>query len=224
MPIELLVLALLSAFWPTLIVIDVLAFQTARPVRILLAFLVGGLLTTVTVGTLLVVVFEGADLGSKSGNASSDAVLDFILAAVAFLLAVVLQRRPERPKKPPSAEPKTRSDFTARVVERGAPLAFAGAIVLNLFPGVFPLVALKEITEQHYSTAGVVATLLAFYVVMFVFIEVPIVAFLFARDWTSSAVARFNDWLRTNQKRVAVWALVAGGCYLTARGIYAVFT
>ena len=33
------------------------------------------------------------------------------------------------------------------MLERGAPLAFVAGIVLNVFPGVFPLIALKDIAE-----------------------------------------------------------------------------
>ncbi len=41
-----------AAFWPTpLVLVDVLAFQTPKPEPILLSFLVGGLISTVTIGT-----------------------------------------------------------------------------------------------------------------------------------------------------------------------------
>ncbi len=70
MPIDLLVLALLSAFRPTLVVVDVLAFETKSPERILLAFLAGGLLTTVTIGTLIVVAFDNSQFGSSSQTAA----------------------------------------------------------------------------------------------------------------------------------------------------------
>jgi hypothetical protein len=224
MPTELLALALLSAFWPTLVLIDVLAFQTAKPERILLAFLAGGLLTTVTIGTLLVVALERTHLGSSSQRSSPDGLLYLMVGGLAFILAFVLRRRRDRPRKPSPGKSQGRSDVTAKMIKRGAPLAFVAGILCNIFPGVFPLIALRDIAEQRYSTVGVVGALLAFYMVMFVFIEGPIVAFVFARDWTGRNVARFNAWLRANQKRIVVWVLIAGGCYLTARGIYASVT
>ena len=52
--LELLVLALASTFWPTLILIVVLALRLDRPVKILVWFLIGGLLTTVSVGIAVV--------------------------------------------------------------------------------------------------------------------------------------------------------------------------
>ena len=224
MPIDLLLLAVLSAFWPTLVVVDVLAFQTAAPERILLAFLVGGLLTTVTVGTVIVVAFEGTHFGSSSRKSSSGAVLDFVLAGLAFLCAFILARRPERPKRPPSAKRQRASELMAKAIDHGAPIAFVGGILFNLVPGVFPLIALKDLTELDYATVRVVATLFVFFVIMFVFLEVPIVAYLVAGDWTDMHVTRFNAWLNANHRRIAVWVLVAGGCYLTGREVYAAVT
>ena len=106
-PVDLLLLALLWASWPTLIVVDVLAFQTTSPERILLAFLAGGLLTTVTIGTLIVVAFDNSHFGSSSQTSSTDVVLDLVIGGLAFLCAVTLARFPPRPKrkpKPPSAK------------------------------------------------------------------------------------------------------------------------
>ena len=58
-----------------------------------------------------------------------------------------------------------------------------------------------------------------FYVIMFAFAEVPIVAYLFAPERTTVKVNQFNDWLRRNSTRVAVWVLVVVGIYLTVRGV-----
>jgi hypothetical protein len=225
-PVDLLLLALLSAFWPTLIVVDVLAFQTTSPERILVAFLAGGLFTTVTIGTLIVVAFDNSHFGSSSQTSSTDVVLELVIAGLAFLCALILARLPQRPKKPksPSAKRQLGSDLMERATDHGAPIAFVGGILFNIVPGLWPLIALKDLMELHYSTARVVATLLVFYVVMFVFLEVPIVAYLVAGDWTGREVTRFNSWLSSNHRRIAFWVLIAGGCYLTARGGYAAVT
>ena len=71
------------------------------------------------------------------------------------------------------------------------------------------------------SSQPVVATLFVFYVVMFSLVELPIVGYVFAGDWTSTQVGRFNTWLTNNRTKVGVWILVGGGCYLVGRGIYA---
>jgi hypothetical protein len=106
------------------------------------------------------------------------------------------------------------------MLDRGAPLAFAAGIVCNIIPGVFPLVALKDIAEMDISLAQTVAVLLAFYVIMFAFIEVPLVSYLVAPEWTPQATQRFNAWLDRNMRRVGIGALAGVGGYLVVKGIY----
>ncbi len=224
MQLDLLLLAVLSAFWPTLVLVDVIAFQTSKPERILLGFLAGGLIATVTIGSLVVFSLDDTSIGSSSTGSSTSAVIDFVIAGFAFVCAWILAHRPEKPKKPPSAKKQRRAERTKAAIERGAPLAFVAGILLNIVPGLFPIIALKDVASSGYTHAEVVATLFVFYVIMFSLIELPIVGYVFAGDWTSTQVGRFNTWLTKNRTRVAVWILIGGGCYLAGRGVYAVVT
>ena len=61
--LELLLLAIASTFWPTLITFVVLALRMPHPVEILLSFLIGGLLTTVTVGLVFVFALQHSTSG-----------------------------------------------------------------------------------------------------------------------------------------------------------------
>jgi Sap, sulfolipid-1-addressing protein len=222
--LELLVLAILSAFWPTLVLVDVIAFQTRKPERILLGFLAGGLIATVTIGSLVVFSIDSTSIGSSSTSSTPSAIIDFTIAGFAFLCAWILSHRPDKPKKPPSAKKQARAEKTKQAIEKGAPLAFVAGILLNIVPGVFPIIALKNIAGADYSDAEVVATLFVFYVIMFSLVELPIIGYVFAEDWTGTQVGRFNTWLTNNRTRVAVWVLVGGGIYLSLRGVYAVVT
>ena len=164
---------------------------------------------------------DDTSIGSSSSGSSTSAVLDFTIAGFAFLCAWILAHRPDKPKKPKTAKQQRRADRTKAAIERGAPLAFVAGILLNIVPGVFPIIALKDIAGEGYSHSEVVATLFVFYVIMFSLVELPIVGYVFAGDWTSTQVGRFNTWLTNNRTRVGVWILVGGGCYLVGRGIYA---
>ena len=62
--------------------------------------------------------------------------------------------------------------------------------------------------------------LLAFYLIMFAFIEVPLVSYLVAPGWTEQATQRFNAWLDRNTRRVGIGALAGVGAYLVVKGIY----
>jgi hypothetical protein len=212
-------LAILSAFWPTLVVVDVLAFHTPNPERVLVAFLVGGLISTITIGTLVVLNLQQTAALTDS-RSTTDPALNIAVGTLALVAAYVLDRVPDLHlrRRRHGREPK-RSPFTERAIESGAPLAFVAGLLLNILPGVFPLIALKNLAELDYSAAETVAVLVGFYLVTFAFIEIPIVSYLVAPDWTRTRVAEFNDWLHAHQRRVAVWALVVGGVYLIGRGV-----
>jgi Sap, sulfolipid-1-addressing protein len=219
--LELFGLAVVSAFWPTLLVVDLIAFHTRTPQRILISFLAGGLITTVGVGYVVVVQLQSTSLVGHSRSTFDPAVY-LAVGGLALLCALALERVRHRPPKPKPEQGHAGSEqpsFAERAVARGAPLAFVGGVVLNLFPGVFPLIALKDIAERDYSRTETLVVLFGFYVIMFVFVEAPIAAYVFAPDWTRTHVERFNSWLRRNRLGVVEWVLVAGGLYLLVRGI-----
>jgi hypothetical protein len=56
---EFLVLARASALWPTLVAVVLVVLNLGNPRWLLLAFLVGGLATTITVGLVIVFSLEG---------------------------------------------------------------------------------------------------------------------------------------------------------------------
>lgn len=106
-----------------------------------------------------------------------------------------------------------------RMLDRGAPLAFVAGIVFNPIPGVFPLVALKNIAEMDIGVAETVGLLLGFYLIMFAFIEVPLVGYLVAPESTGKMTERFNAWLDRNMRCLGVIALAALGAYLLVKGL-----
>src|SRR6478672_3616343 len=138
-------------FWPTLIVIVVLALRVSHPLKILLWFLIGGLLTTVAVGIAIVFALQGASFMSGS-KPTIDPVVYITTGLLSLLAAFVLLRRksraPQSSQAPMKAEadtandPKPKPALSQRVVESGAPVAFVSGIVLNIVPGTFPIVAL----------------------------------------------------------------------------------
>jgi hypothetical protein len=196
-------------------------------VKILVWFLAGGLLTTVAVGVAVVFALQGASFMSGS-DPTVDPAIYISMGLLSLLAAFALLRRAARPpaKPQPEHEPAATSakpPLTQRAVERGAPVAFAAGVVLNIVPGTFPIVALKDIAQLNASNGAKVATIVVFYVIMFAFVEVPIVAYLIAPDRTTVAVNAFNAWLKRNGRRVAAYVLAGVGLYLTIRGVVDLF-
>ena len=107
------------------------------------------------------------------------------------MAAILIRRRSAN--APAIDSPAADSGRIEQMLERGAPLAFVAGIVLNLFPGFFPLIALKDIAELDEGFATTVALVLGFYVIMFALIEVPLVGYLVAPAWTAQATARLTS-------------------------------
>jgi hypothetical protein len=215
---EIFLLAVGSMFWPLLLAVDVLAFTTDRPVAILSGFLAGGLITTVGIGIAIVVALEDTSLVTSTKR-TTDASVDIVLGVLALAAAALIYRRRPEPNARVSSPHST--SRVERLVARGGILAFAAGIVANIFPGLLPFVALKDIAELDYTTAQTVLVIVGFYLVMFTFIEVPIVGYLVAPKWTSHAVASFNTWLSRNLWRLAWSALAIFGAFEVLRGILA---
>jgi len=209
---EIFLLALASMVWPTLIAVVVVALASPRPVALLSFFLAGSLLTTVGVGLVVVFVLRGSSLFSGS-RPTFGPIVDLVVGVVALVVAYLFRHGQS------SDATSDRPGWAERTLSRGAPIAFVVGIVLNVIPGVLPLVALKDIAQLDYSVAASVALVVGFYLIMFLPAEVPLGAFLFAPAPTSSAVERFHTWLRRNARRIGVFVLALAGIYLLVRGI-----
>ena len=217
---EILLLAIASAFWPILLVVVIISLRASHPVLLLVSFLAGGLLTTIAIGLAVIYALQGSSLTGGSQTTFDPAVL-IVAGALALLGAAVLWRRygvlPEAPAETPVVSDPGRLE---RMLDRGAPLAFVAGIVCNIIPGVFPIIALKDIAEMDMSFSETFLVLLGFYLIMFALIEVPLVSYLVAPEWTGQATQRFNAWLDRNTRRVGIGALGGVGVYLIVKGIY----
>jgi hypothetical protein len=219
---DLIPLAVASAFWPALLIVDVVSLRAAHPGRLMASFLAGGLLTTVAVGLIVVYALQGTSLTSGSRSWFGPAV-QITVGALALFGAFVLSRRRGRPRREPGTDPAERGRI-ARMLDRGAPLAFVAGILLNVVPGIVPLVGLERIAELDEGVAGTVALLLGFYVIMFAFIEIPLAGYVLAPEPTKGLTLRFNAWLDRNGSLLAVWALALVGAYLVVRGMVVLST
>lgn len=217
--LELAFLAIASAFWPILVVVDLVALRTPRPVPLLAWFLAGGLLTTISEGVIIVFALEGTTVGSSRPTVGGWG--NVIGGCVAVLAAYVLRARAahSRDEGPQAHAAPKKTSRTERMIEDGGPYAFGAGVVLNLFPGVFPLVALRNISSLNYGNSTKVLLIIGLYLCTFALIEVPLVGLLIAPARVEPWVRRLNGWLDRNGKRVAIDLLGIAGLALVARGI-----
>src|SRR5215469_17229676 len=117
--LELTLLAIASAFWPVLIVVDLIALRTSRPVPLLAWFLAGGLLTTISEGLVIVFVLEGTTLGSSGPTVGAWG--NIVGGCVALLGAYVFRARAthSRKEQPAAQAPIKKASRTERMIEHG---------------------------------------------------------------------------------------------------------
>ncbi len=157
--LQLLLLALDAALYPTLLAAVVILLNQPRRVALLSAYLAGGLMVSIGVGLLVVFGLEGAVQGSYSEVSWT---VDLAVGALALLLAVALatradarfaERRKGRSSEAPDPNAQKGEPVMQRVLAReSTPLVFLAALVLNL-PSAAYLVALKDIAAAHHPPA-----------------------------------------------------------------------
>jgi hypothetical protein len=218
---EVFALAVMSAFWPTLIAIVLFALATPRPVRLLTAFLAGGLLTTTALGLAIVFSLEGSNLFSGSEPAAPPAI-DLVVGLLLLVVAAVVWRGRRAGKDP---EPSDRHQpWTERMLGReSGTLAFLVGVVINLVPGLFAVVGYKDIAQLDLGPAVSVGLVLAFNLIMFTLVELPLIGYFAAPSWTEEQVHNLNEWLRDHGRELVALVAVIGGVYLAVRGIVGLF-
>jgi hypothetical protein len=217
--LELALLAIASAFWPILVVVDLVALRTPQPVPLLGWFLAGGLLTTISEGLVIVFALEGTTLGSS--RLSVGGWGNVIGGCVALLAAYLLRARLARARdeRPATEAPQKKASRTERMIEDGGLYAFGAGVVLNIFPGVFPLIALRNISALSYGNSAKVLLIIGLYLCTFALIEVPLVGLLVAPAHVEPWVHSLNTWLDRNGKRVGIDLLGIVGLVLIVRGV-----
>jgi hypothetical protein len=224
--LDILVLALGAAFYPTLLAIVLVVLTRPSPGRLLCAYLAGGSLAGLGIGFVVVFGLQGAGVNTISHETTAGALLDILAGvlslALAFLLArgrdprpARLRHRPRPPKDP--GEPS----WTKRAVQHDSlPVAFGLGIVLNL-PSLWYLIALKDIASGPYSTTEQVLLILMVNVIMFAVIEIPLVAYILSPDRAAARVHALNAWIRSHARRIAEVIAAALGVYLAVKGVAA---
>ena len=218
--LQLLLLAVAAAFYPTLLAIVVLVLSRPNPARVLAWFLAGAAFVSVTIGLAAVLLLDTANFGADRHSAGAG--VDIAVGGLAVVAGVILYRRRPSPKEPSSAKAEKGPSFSQRMLAHDSGwLVFALGMVLDL-PGVWYLIALKDIALGDYGTGAEIVLVVGFNVIMFIFIEVPLLAYVFAPERTAFAVARFNAWLRVRVTRILGLIALIVGAFLLVRGIVAI--
>lgn len=213
---------------PTLLGVTTVMLLAENPKKLMLGYLLGALLTSVTLGLLIVFSLQDSDAVSTTKhtlNPVADLALGTILLVIAYVLGTArherLKERRQRRKGAAREKPPPR---WRRALDRGSPrIAFVVGAALTL-PGVSYLAALDGITKLPYDTAPKVLVIVMVNLVMLAPIEVPLLSFAIAPEWTTVALDRVKAWFARNGRRAAVIGTATVGSLLVVKGLITLLT
>jgi hypothetical protein len=189
---------------PTLVAATTVMLLLDKPAKLMLGYLLGAYLTSITLG--LVIVFSASNSGTTNTteNTLSPAV-DIAFGVIALVVAWVVwsgrqeryreSRRARKAAKPDKGPPRWQ-----RELSKGSPrTTFVVGMLLTL-PGASYLAGLDEINKLNYSTTATVLVVIGFNLIMLSLLEVPLVSFLIAPDWTPRAIERGKVWVSRHSR------------------------
>jgi hypothetical protein len=222
-------LSLLAMFTPTLLAAVTVMMLLPNPKRLMLGYLLGAFTTSITAGLLIVFSLHGS--ASESTAHTMGPIEDIVVGLVALLVAYVLgsgrdARLQERRRRRKEAKETTekKESFPERMLGRGSARVTFVVGVLLTFPGVSYLTALDRMAKLDASSAELVLLVVVFCVIQQLLLEVPLLGYTFAPDWTKGAVARFRAWLGRNGRRAGVILAATIGVLLVLRGVISLLT
>jgi hypothetical protein len=207
--------SLTAALNPSLLTATTVMLLLPNPKRLLLGYLLGAYTTSITVGLAIEYWLNGSGVVSTTKHTISP-ILDITLGLLALLLAFVIgkgelanrhrRKKADKPKKTPRWE---------RIMNRGSARDTFVVGVLLSFPGASYLAALDAIHKQNLSTAGLVLTVVAVTVISLTLLEIPLIGYAIAPEWTPAVVDRFKAWLGIHGRRaIAIGATIIGAALI----------
>lgn len=216
-------LAFLAALYPTLLAATTVLLLLPHPKRLLLGYLLGAAMTSITLGLVIVFALRHSGLVSTTQTTlgpGADIALGCLALTIAFVLGtgrdqrVVERRRERKAADGPQGPPRWQ-----QAIGRGsARTTFVVGALLTL-PGATYITALYRIADENLADPLTVLTVLAFNLIMLMLLEIPLLAYTFAPDWTSKAIDRAKHKLSERGRIWGVRVAAALGLLMIARGV-----
>ena len=221
-------LALTASLNPTLVGATTVMLLLPRPTKLMAGYLAGALMTSLTLGLVIVFSLSNSSTANTTQNTLSPSVdigLGAICLAVAFVLYTgryerLRQRRQERKAaKPDKGPPRWQRELS----KGSARTTFVVGALLTL-PGASYIAGLTEIHKQKLSTAVTVLVVIGFNIVMLWLLEVPLASYLLAPKETPERVDRAKAWVSRHAHMFAIRGFTAIGILLVIKGIVGLVT
>jgi Sap, sulfolipid-1-addressing protein len=223
------VFALTAAFNPTLLGATTVMLVLPSPKRLLLGYLLGATLTSVTLGLVIVLSLNGSTKATSTAQHTVNPALDIALGLLILVIAFVVgtgrdkRRRARSERKRAAQVDKSPPRWKQALSGGSARTTFVVGALLTL-PGASYLAGLHEMSKQNLSTAETVLAVVGFNVIMLLLLEVPLLGYAIAPEKTATTVQRFSNWLSREGGRIALGLAVLIGIALVARGAVALLS
>jgi hypothetical protein len=220
---QVILLSLTASLNPTLLTLTTVMLLLPSPKKLMLGYLCGAYLVSITLGLVIVFTLSGSGTTTTTQHTVNPAV-DIALGVLALGISIVLytgrherfkeDRRERKAAKPDKGPPRWQ-----RELDKGsARITFVLGIVFTL-PGASYLAGLVSIHKLHYSTAVTVLIVIGFNLIMLWLLEVPLISFAVAPDWTPGAIDRSKRWVARHLHVFAVRGFAAIGVLLIIKGV-----
>lgn len=223
-------LAFLAALYPTLLAATTVMLLLPHPKRLLLGYLCGAAMTSITLGLIIVFALRHAGLTTTTQvtlGPGEDIILGCLALVIAFVLhsgrdQKLVERRRER--KAAKGKDKAGPPRWQQALGRGsARTTFVVGALLTL-PGATYITALYRISDENLADPLTVLVVVAFNAIMLMLLEVPLLAYTFAPDWTPKAIERFKHKLSERGRTWGIRVASALGLLMVARGVITLLT
>jgi hypothetical protein len=217
---EVVLLSFTAALNPTLLTATTVMLLLPHPTTLMLGYLLGAMLVSITLGLVIVFALQDSSVVSSTQRTLSP-VADIALGGIALVVALVLGTGREKPYTERRASRRKDKDPPRwrQALSRGtARTTFVIGICLTL-PGASYIAGMTKLAKLDYSTAETVLVVIGFNVVMLSLLELPLLAFRLAPDWTPHAIDRTRAWAGRHGRRFAVCGLSLIGASLVAKGL-----
>lgn len=217
MSTEALVLSLTTVVRPTSAAALVAMLSTPHPKRLLVAYLIAGLVFSIAIGTVVVVLLGGR--GTASTAPALRPSVDVVLGSVALVYAVCTwfewwpRPRPERPAEQDSWMRGRLQNLTPR----GA----AAVGVLTHLPGLVYLAALNAIVASAPGPVVGVLQVVLYNAVWFSLAIVALVLSVYRPTVSRDLMDQLASWSRRNRRVIIVVFSGVLGAYLLVTGAVA---
>jgi hypothetical protein len=189
----------------------------------MLGYLAGAYMTSITIGCVIVLSLGESGAVSttqKSVNPAADFVIGALFLVIGFVLGTGRDRRyrERRAQKRAREEPKKTPRWQQALGKGSARVTFVVGACLTL-PGASYLAALDAIHNLHYGTAEEVLLVVMVNLIMLALIEVPLLCFTIAPNWTPQALERAKGWFGRHGHTAAFIAVTTIGVLLIIQGV-----